>query len=322
MPPNDSHAERALEAIRDGDRRPSKRPRLIHGLIAEKHEYPIPHSIIRMMQDGWEHYLPLTLLTNRMLTAMSNGTIPEPNFSKDGKADTMASGEGQMTFEDWLMAWKRLLKLVQSYLPGEHEGWKVHFDRICGNDSRQQDWILYLRYDIHIRTRRHIQGLDPAVFQKNIFDNLSQEYHAELAREAGKALAAPAARSSSGSFRDSYGNPDFAQSSNRGTSYNRRPNKKFEGANGARCFVCNRTSHSSKNCYHSTFPDGKPTFLHPSPDRTAWFDSAGKAYCWFFNLRGCRDAARGRTSCTKGLHACTLCGAAGADSHGAQYCPA
>lgn len=139
MPPNDSYANRVLEEIRDGDRRPSKRPRLIHGLVAEKHEYPIPHSIIRMMQDGREHHLPLTLLTNKMLTAISNGSIPEPNFTKDGKADAIASGAGQMSFEDWLMAWKWLHKLVENYLPGEHEGWKIHFDRICGHDSRQQD---------------------------------------------------------------------------------------------------------------------------------------------------------------------------------------
>ncbi|KAJ7724787.1 hypothetical protein B0H16DRAFT_1245203, partial [Mycena metata] len=293
-----------------------KRPARTPGLKASSAGFLVPDAIRKKFSGprGWDSHVPLNFLTDKFCAFANTAAAKELNdiFLVDSTSGAVVStarelsvdSELALSFDEWFQAWGRLLELIQTYVPEEHELWVVHFNSILHRPNRAQRWPLCLEYDSTVRRRALNTSLDPAVFQDEIWDELEPTHIAKravviLRNEHKKAS------SNSGRYQPYKGAKQFTREGN--DSF--RPKQKF------RCFVCasNEDFHKSRNCTADRLTNGKPTLLSPKTRQ----DKNGNSYCFSFNgFSGCPG---GGPDCQKGHHWCSICGDK-SGRHSAQDC--
>jgi hypothetical protein len=79
-----------------------------------------------------------------------------------------------MSFLEWHEAWKWLLQLYRELQPEEYMYWQAHYKIICDAPGvTGDDWSVWLAYDVKIRKRRLLEGLDPSIFHQVIWHNFN-----------------------------------------------------------------------------------------------------------------------------------------------------
>jgi hypothetical protein len=166
-----------------------KRPARIPGLTGSSAAYLVPDNIRKKFSDGWNVHVPLTFLTDKGCLLKNKPTIAASYDllsidSITGQIQTSAkplsdAGELELTFDEWHQAWRRLLELIETYLPDELDMWKIHHSFILNRDNRAELWPLSLAYDADIRRRATQSSIDPSHFSIHIWNDLEQRYLAD-----------------------------------------------------------------------------------------------------------------------------------------------
>ena len=294
-----------------------KRPARVPGLVGTSAAYMVPDKIRKKFAEGWVTHVPLTFLTDKgcllkdkstvdlSLELLSiNSTTGTIQTSSTSLAD---EGELDLNFDEWHQAWRRLLNLIRTFVPDEFPLWEVHYSTILNKENRAELWPLYLAYDVEIRKRAVQDGIDPSCFSIAIWNDLETRYLAkkvlsivrtDLKHQSGRATS------------------DKHKSHNNKSSFRDSRHSSSDSSKTGRCIFCgDRTKdHLSRNCTATCYANGVPCHLHRVEPTGLRQSKSGKRYCYAWNgLSGCEDGS----TCTRGEHLCTLCGAA---SHAAQQC--
>lgn len=289
----------------------ASRPTRIRGSVAASHKLSIPNGVVEILRTGWNRHIPLIYFTDTFLKSYAEGRVPDPAL---GNKDLPVNGELELSYEHWSAAWRRFLEQIKFFLPLEYDNWMVHVQQITNREDRIQHWPLYLRYDIEVRKRCLRESFDPAMWQDHIFVYLETEYRATEAFRKMSELTRTSQNFSSNRFLQTNTYPSRFRASTNPKGFPRFPQSSSGSSSGV-CFLCGANGHSAIQCRETKLRNGSPIFLIPGPDRKTYRDASGQLYCWYFSLpQGCSFADR---TCTRGVHACTLCGAT---EHGAQRC--
>lgn len=173
-----------------------KRPTRLPGMLAQSASYMVPDQIRKKFaaNGGWASHIPLTFLTDKFC-AQKSGTSTE-SFNETLSIDTntgrivtasqtlSVTGETDLTFDEWHQAWRRLLELIQQYLPDEYECWNHHFCRIRDTESRSEHWPLWIAYDTEVRRRAVHTNIDPKEHHIGLWNELEVRYNQLRVRDA------------------------------------------------------------------------------------------------------------------------------------------
>jgi hypothetical protein len=142
----------------------------------------VPDNIRKKFSDGWNVHVPLIFLTDKGCLLKDKPTIGGSCElltidSITGQIQTSSkplsdAGELDLTFDEWHQAWRRLLELIETYIPDELQMWKIHHSFILNNDNRAELWPLYLAYDAEVRKKATQLPIDPSVFMIGIWNDL------------------------------------------------------------------------------------------------------------------------------------------------------
>lgn len=293
-----------------------KRPTRVPGLVGSSAAFLVPDNIRKKFAEGWNVHVPLTFLTDKgclfkdksvansqdVLTVdSSTGTIQPSSTS------LIDEGELDLTFDEWHQAWRRLLDLIRTFIPDEYHLWEIHYSYILNKENRAELWPIYVAYDVEIRKRSTQTGIDPSQFSIAIWNDLEYRQTAKKVAAIVRAdLRQQLSRAPSDKNKSKMGKSSFRDNQQSSSDSPRT----------GRCIFCgDRTkNHLPRNCTAACFSNGLPCYLHrvePSGTRQS---KSGKRHCYAWNgLAGCEDGS----SCTRGEHLCTLCGA---NTHTAQQC--
>jgi hypothetical protein len=119
----------------------------------------IPESIRHKLAAGWVEHIPLTFLTDQYCTRTNKSKSQRDAWQLDESSGVLlavprplpSEGENHLSFAEWHQAWKRLLNLINEFLPEKHASWLNHFQRVTGKDGLSTQWDLWLSYDIEAR---------------------------------------------------------------------------------------------------------------------------------------------------------------------------
>ncbi|KAF7349137.1 Reverse transcriptase domain-containing protein [Mycena venus] len=272
-----------------------KRPPRTPGLAASNAGYLIPEAIRKKFEQGWKSIVPLHFLTDKFCAHSNLAAAKELNdiFLVDSSSGSMA--------------WGRLLELIETYLPEEHEMWPTHFNSILHRPHRAQNWSLCLEYDSEVRRRALNSSIDPAVFHSDIWGHLESAHIAKRAYDLVR-------REAQNTGRPGRSNTDSDRSQGTGGGRyqpydskcgNSDSNHSFRTNGKLRCFTCGTTEdyHKSRNCSADRLVNGKPTILVFAGPGVPRRDRDGIAYCYAFN--GFAGCSRG-PDCDRGKHWCSL----------------
>lgn len=306
-----------MNAVVSNPSRPARnRPARVPGMVGTSAAYLVPDNIRKKFRDGWDSHVPLTFLTDKgcLLKGKPNVNLSQDVLTVDTTTGTIQTsttsladdGELELTFDEWHQAWRRLRELIALYLPQELSMWESHYSNINNKENRAELWPLYLAYDVEIRKRAVISGIDPSEFSIAIWNDLETRYtakkvlsivRADLKHQSGRVTSDKNRTRNRSSFRDA-----------------RQPSS--ESTKTGRCIFCgDRTKdHLPRNCTATCYTNGVPCYLHRVEPYGNRQSKSGKRYCYAWNgISGCDDGS----TCTRGEHSCTLCGAG---VHSAQQC--
>ena len=238
-------------------------------------------------------------------------------------------GELELTFDEWIQAWHRLLILIKRYLPHEYNNWHSHYSSILNNSTRAMRWLLWLTYDTEVRRRSVSESIDPSVHQLLIWNELEPSYIAKMVKEemSKSSVSMPensrnytnnfrAQTNSYQSYRDSPDNGYSFRNQKTGNNSFRagfRQDQNFRQLKCIFCGDCSKSHSSGSRCDRNTLINGNPCHLFKNSASETRRDKKGKNYCYSWNgLRGCQYS-----NCTRGEHLCSLCGS---QAHNAQSC--
>ncbi|KAG9079241.1 hypothetical protein FRC06_007864 [Ceratobasidium sp. 370] len=169
----------------------------------------IPHAVWHVFKLGWEKPVPFTMLIDSY--CRSKDAWKEPGecliMGPDNSITTVAAplttpnrAEDSLTLPEWLQASARFLYILWELFSRKVlHAWEKHHDFIMTHPRRDDIWPTLLRYDIELRRRATRGAINPAVWQKNIFDEIeAQDIRNERAGRlmAFQTHAAPANSSS------------------------------------------------------------------------------------------------------------------------------
>lgn len=300
------------------------RPSRVAGLTASGAGALVPEPIRKKFMDGWKTHVPFQYLTDKYCSFTNRAATKELNdlFSLDNSGGTILSvakelafePELSLTFDEWFQAQDRLLQLILTYLPDEHDLWAAHFDHIIHHPNRALNWSTWLEYDSIIRRRACSEPIDPSLFHLSVWNEI------EAKHITNRAIAA-VQRQFQGKIAT-----DHTTSGTRNSGYSDRSrgaasspqSRSFRSSTRLRCFVCGSDDpgHRARSCTARRLVNGKDSIILTGQAGGARRDRDGVAYCFSFNgHRGCNNGA----NCEKGKHWCTICG--GRDGlHCAQDC--
>jgi hypothetical protein len=305
-----------------------KRPLRIAGQQATDAGLIVAEHISKKFKDGWKIHVPLTFLTDKYCAfAKGDQILSQDSLFLDECGQIFSNskalsprGELELTFDEWIQAWHRLLPLIKTHLPHEHDNWQAHYFSILNNSTRALRWPLWLAYDTEIR-RRSVS--EASVHHLLIWNELETTYIAkkvkdEVSRTSHRNVQAYNSRPNSyqnrpdngysfrsQNFREPNGNNSFRTGSNQ---IIRRTTIK--------CIFCGDSSgsHLSRYCDHNTLVNGNPCHLYRNSPSESRRDKEGRNYCYAWNgHRGCTQ----QSNCSRGAHLCSLCGS---QTHNAQIC--
>ncbi|KAJ7227594.1 hypothetical protein B0H12DRAFT_1030338, partial [Mycena haematopus] len=168
-------------------------PKRTPGLTASSAGYLIPDAVRKKFTGprGWDSHVPLHFLTDKFCAFANSAAAKELNdiFLVDSSSGSMVATarelpvdpELALSFDEWFQAWGRLLELIQSHVPEEHEMWIAHFNAILHRPNRAQNWALCLEYDSQIRRRALVSSIDPSVFHLDVWNELEPVHIAKRA---------------------------------------------------------------------------------------------------------------------------------------------
>ena len=301
-----------------------KRPERIPGLVGTNAAYLVPENIRKKFSEGWNSHVPLTYLTDKacMLKNRLSSNAAQDILSFDsatGQVITTSrvlhdNGELEMDFNEWHQAWRRLLELINTFIPREYNVWEIHYSRILNSENRAELWPLYLAYDAEIRKRTTQLPIDPSAFSIGIWNDLENRFsHKKVLSAVQNDIRQITERFSSN---NSPNPPSYTPRNQfQPPSFRNQQVTLSDNPRMGRCIFCgdHSRSHPSNACIASCYSNGVPCHLTKQEPNGTRVNRSGKRYCFAWNgSLGCTQ-----TSCRKGDHACTLCGATG---HNAQAC--
>lgn len=305
-------------------RRPPREP----GLVESDARHPVSDQIRRKFADGWHTHVPLTFLTDTYCANPLNPNAPSTiteTMTYDVTQGTFVqtssglneSGERGLNFDQWFQAWSRLITLIAEFFPDDHAAWQTHFNFILTRPDRSSKWPAWLAYDIEIRKRILVKGIDPAVFHPQIWRVADEAFQAKTTEQRSiQQIRQLFAQNSTlprvpppYAPRDSRNQGPSASSQSFRTNNPPHPTNQTNPTTlSRRCLICGdkNPTHASKNCH-------RPRFLKPTAEGQLR-DASNNYYCFAWNgIHSCTAGA----ACSK-YHGCTLCGAT---HHNAQTCP-
>lgn len=286
-------------------------------------DVPFPPGAIRIMEEGWKEYLPLTLI----LTEYSRGMQFAPRRSEatqlrngvlvNRDLATLENSEHWMVMTDFLDAADRMPRLIRMhYSPrGGREvlasAWAAHYHNVVHHPDFRTFPGLLIQYDMDIRRRAVArQRFNPGTWQSSIYDAVKSDYllyrqdrfdlQGYVWRTSGPANAPTAPPMVSRSTAPVV--PPAAFQDNRTTSKDRPALE----APASRCFLCGGRFHVSTQCSTSPLP-------YLRSEGSLKLTPQGISICYSHNTRGCRSQA------CNFAHLCSLCGS---KDHAAQRCRA
>ncbi|CAK5271677.1 unnamed protein product [Mycena citricolor] len=138
----------------------------------------------------WVHHIPLHLLTDAFCRQYGVGATTKDfdnNRTLDKASNTVLTIPKDIPFEPelrlsltkWTQAWKRLMYLIERYIPQELNLWQQHYFKIMHYHNRERVWPMLLAYDSRVRRASIVKALDPSVWQTNIWEDVKIEFDAE-----------------------------------------------------------------------------------------------------------------------------------------------
>jgi hypothetical protein len=290
-------------------------PDIIPGFRVDSKYLVIPDAVRRKFISRNTH-IPLNLLTDAACTdsgadtsaSMAEYLCVDQATGQLVQVDKTISHntELQLTYLEWLGAWKRLLQLYKEHRPEEYTYWKVHFKRIRDQPAvTTEDWGVWVAYNAEIRKLRVTNPIDPSIFHKETWDRL---YIKSLHQQASVPIK-PKQEWASGRQTSATSSARAIKADTMGQSYSGQPLNSFRV-----CILCGRTTHSMLKCTESKLFNNGTMYLQRRSDGS-WGDSNGRRLCFRFNSasrRGCTTYP-----CSSGDHRCSLCGEV---AHNAQRC--
>ncbi|PPQ82672.1 hypothetical protein CVT25_009447 [Psilocybe cyanescens] len=173
-----------------------KRPPRVPGMLAQSASYTVPDQIQKKFsaEGGWASHIPLTFLTDKFCAQKNGVSVDMINnsLSVDPNSDQIITtsqslpvkNETDLTFDEWHQAWRRLLKLIQQYIPQDYTYWEIHFCRIHDADSCSEHWPLWVAYDTEVRRRAVHEGIDPKQHHIGLWNELEVRYNQTQVVEA------------------------------------------------------------------------------------------------------------------------------------------
>ena len=299
-----------------------KRPARIPGFVGTSAAFLVPEHIREKFKKGWVAHIPLTYLTNKgcLLKNRAAASSNQEMLTFDtttGQVTTVSKalsdhGELDLTFDEWQQAWRRLLELVQFYIPAEFLMWEKHYLFILNSDNRAEMWPLYVAYDVEIRKRALCYPIDPSEFSLGIWNDLEVRYTAKKVLTLVQAdLKQHLDRTQP--FHPNASAPFIPRAPS--TSFRNNNQSLSDSLKPCRCIFCGdrSRSHQSRNCQATCYANGAPCLLSRQGSSGPRLSRSGKRFCYAWNgPSGCDQ-----NPCTKGDHFCTLCGSL---IHTAQLC--
>ncbi|KAB5587792.1 polyprotein [Ceratobasidium theobromae] len=147
------------------------------GIIAPAIQAQIPCATQKIMESGWKEHLLLTILTNTFCES-HNATRPEPETAQiddNGKLvfktriPQTCCNETSLDLAEWLQAWDRLSKLINTYFPRQLQAWCAHFTCIMGHADWDKKWLVLLCYDIELRHCSTNSSINILIWQEEIY---------------------------------------------------------------------------------------------------------------------------------------------------------
>ncbi|CAK5270747.1 unnamed protein product [Mycena citricolor] len=170
-----------------------RRPDRIQGSVSTDAGIQIIEPILnRFLGTGniWAHHIPLHLLTDAFCRRYGVGATTkdfDDNRTLDKASNTVLTIPKDIPFEpelrlslaEWTQAWKRLMYLIERYVPQELNLWQQHYFKIMHYHNRERVWPMLLAYDSRVRRASIVEALDPSVWQTNIWEDVKIEFDAE-----------------------------------------------------------------------------------------------------------------------------------------------
>ena len=303
----------------------SRRPARVPGLVGTNAAFLVPDNIRKKFRDGWELHVPLTYLTDKGCMLKNKMTAALDILSYDSTTGQVVTsskalnenGELELSFDEWMQAWRRLLKLIEEYLPQELHLWTAHYNFIVNSDNRSEMWPLYVAYDVEIRKRATMSSIDPSHFSFGIWNDLEIRYshkkvlsmlQADLRQHPERFSFQNLPTTSSFTSRNQPHPPPFQ------AQQHSLPDNPIKVG---RCIFCGDRSklHPSRLCIATCYSNSSPCFFTRQEPTGTRVSRTGKRYCYAWNGPvGCE-----KNPCRRGEHSCTLCGST---AHNAQQCDA
>jgi hypothetical protein len=313
-----------LPTVTDPPTPSRRRPARTIGLVGTNAAFLVPDYIRKKFMDGWVSHVPLTYLTDKGCTykndKVSSATDILSFDPATGQVTTtskslLENGELDLTFDEWHQAWRRLLDLIQTFLPEEFLLWEKHFLYILNSENRAELWLLYLAYDTEIRRRATQYPIDPSLFSIGIWNDLEARYATKkILNMVQVQMRQHPERYSSHSYNNPSSYIPRIPSQNTSFRNQQQPPGPSETSKAGRCIFCGDRSktHSSRNCDATSCVNGAPCHMFKQGPSGIRQNSSGRRYCFAWNGTGCIQ-----TPCSRGEHWCTLCGSR---AHNAQQC--
>ncbi|CAE6525454.1 unnamed protein product [Rhizoctonia solani] len=154
------------------------RPKRTLGKTVDAYEYPLPRSVRKILENGWNVHIPWTHTTDEYCQSHTHSSKLDNTvkISGDGQiviSDTIAlsaDGEDSLRFDQWFSGYKRVLPALLEYpsLTEEQPLWEAHFNRIVSKPQLTKFWPVYRAYDIRIRTLALTTDIDPSIEHKDL----------------------------------------------------------------------------------------------------------------------------------------------------------
>lgn len=312
----------------------------------------LPRKIIACLEGGMQKYIPLSLLTSQACrdasrTAAMDKEAKQSLSLEDGDlrmapAAFDATGEDQISLQDWIDASARFVKALSRHLLAGSDTyiggpdaqklareWEEHFRIIRDRHNFTQRFVWYRAYDIAVRRvwhgqlssqERHDLELTQVghiirpdewheeLFKQIIEDEFYQRIYTNLLPSVPPAVLGS---SSSASATRSYSAATSSNSSSRYSRHQAETERQRKTSASVerpvRCMYCGKRDHRFKRC------PGTPGLPIQRDAKNRWADKDGNTYCIAFN---------GPIPCShkdacQYLHSCSLCLSR---DHGAQLC--
>ncbi|TDL19840.1 hypothetical protein BD410DRAFT_899981 [Rickenella mellea] len=154
-----------------------------------------PPAVITKLRRGWQDHIPLNLLTDSAC-ATAGQSIPSHDSLRirDGQIHIAAttldhSCEHEMTAQDLLQAYPRLIRMIRLYYSGEHpdhlaDDFQAHFSLLQARPEFWSQTRFIVVFDIHLRKRFLQEPFDLRIWQSEVWQTMLEENIFSLANAA------------------------------------------------------------------------------------------------------------------------------------------